>query len=215
MFYWKHNRNNDFSRAQLLGITDSKAPFRGPFPKWHFWNQKCHFGFSPVPAETPLSVVFGDFLWAQKKDHFPKRTSCNENARFLIFRTQIVFAHLSKKSILTNKTFVWQPPKIIFLSGHFFENFLFHFFHLFSFALANIKMTKTKNAFSETLYLTPPQPEKTFSHSYTLFVFFLDTPKHSKTGEELCCLFGKVGERAGCLASESVCHLLSFATWAI
>ena len=55
-----------FSRAQLLGITDSKTPFRGPFPKWHFYNQKCHFGFSPVPAEIPIFVVFGDFVWAQK-----------------------------------------------------------------------------------------------------------------------------------------------------
>ena len=27
--YWKHYKNSVFSRTQLLGITDSKAPFRG------------------------------------------------------------------------------------------------------------------------------------------------------------------------------------------
>ena len=54
---------------------------------------KCHFGFSLVPAETPIFVVFGDFVWAQKKDQFPKTDSCNENARFFTFRTQIVFAY--------------------------------------------------------------------------------------------------------------------------
>ena len=58
--------NSVFSRAQLLCITDSKTPFRGPLPKWHFWNQKCHFGFSHVPAETPMFVVFGDFVWLKR-----------------------------------------------------------------------------------------------------------------------------------------------------
>ena len=45
-------------------------------------TQKCHFGFSPVPAETPILVVFGDFEWVPKKDHFPKTDSCNVNAHF-------------------------------------------------------------------------------------------------------------------------------------
>ena len=72
VFCCKHFKNSFFSRARLLGITDSKAPFRGPFPKWHFCNQKCHFGFSPLPAETPVFVVFGDLNGHQEKDHFPK-----------------------------------------------------------------------------------------------------------------------------------------------
>ena len=37
---------------------------------------------APLPAKTPIFVVFGDFDWAPKKDHFPKTDSCNENAPF-------------------------------------------------------------------------------------------------------------------------------------
>ena len=71
---WKHCKSGVFSRARLLCITDSKTPFWGENPKWHFWHQKCHFGFSPVPAETPIFVVFGDFVWSQKEgDMFPKQ----------------------------------------------------------------------------------------------------------------------------------------------
>ena len=35
-------------------------------------------------AETPIFVVFGDFVWEQKKDHFPNTDSCNENARLFL-----------------------------------------------------------------------------------------------------------------------------------
>ena len=45
-------------------------------PKVPFWA-------SHVPAETHIFVVFGDFVWSQKKYHFPKADSVNDKARFL------------------------------------------------------------------------------------------------------------------------------------
>ena len=70
VFRLKHYKNCVFSRTQRLGITDSKAPFEAPSQRWHFCNQKCHFGSSPVPAEAPIFVVFGDFEWALKRTTF-------------------------------------------------------------------------------------------------------------------------------------------------
>ena len=81
-----------FSRTQLLGITDSKAPFRGPFPKWHLCNQKCHFGFSPGPAETPIFIVFCHLEWPQKRTIFQKQIVATKMRVFTV-RTQIVFAY--------------------------------------------------------------------------------------------------------------------------
>ena len=95
VFCWQHYKNSVFSRAQLLGITDSKTPFRGPLsrplPKMALLQPKVPFWVSPVPAETPIFIVFCHLEWPQKKkDHFPKTDSCNENVRFLFtFPTQI------------------------------------------------------------------------------------------------------------------------------
>ena len=66
----------------FLGITDSKAPFRGKTKNGTFATKSAILGFSPVPAETPIFVVFGDFEWAPKSAPFPKTDSCNENAHF-------------------------------------------------------------------------------------------------------------------------------------
>ena len=66
-------KNSVFSRTQLLGITDSKPPFEAPFPKWHFCNQKCHFGFYPVPAGTPIFIVLRHLEWPQKRTIFQKQ----------------------------------------------------------------------------------------------------------------------------------------------
>ena len=41
------------------------------------FKPKCHFGFSPVPAEAPIFAVFGDFVWSQKVT-FSKTGSINE-----------------------------------------------------------------------------------------------------------------------------------------
>ena len=62
--------------------TDSKNPFWGPFPKHPFSNQKCHFRFSPYVRRKPYFVAFGDLFGHQKKWHFPKPDSVNENALF-------------------------------------------------------------------------------------------------------------------------------------
>ena len=72
-FRWKHYKNSVFSAEHsFLGITDSKTPFRGPFPKWHFCNQKCHFGFYPCACWNPY---FYSVLWlwmGTKKGPFSK-----------------------------------------------------------------------------------------------------------------------------------------------
>ena len=83
----------------------------------------CHFGFSPVPAETPIIEVFGDFEWAPKKDHFPKTDSCNENAHiFLTFRTQIVFAYFSKEwHCYKKRPFLFTTTPKHYLSGLFLK----------------------------------------------------------------------------------------------
>ena len=71
MFRWKHYKNSIFSRAQLLGSTDSKTPSQAPSQNGTFATKSAILGFTPVPAETPIFIVFGDFEWAPKKDHFP------------------------------------------------------------------------------------------------------------------------------------------------
>ena len=65
---WKKDRRIVSSAdAQLLGITESTyLPFRSENPKWHFCDRRsAHFGYSPVSAETPITVVFAlfDRLW--------------------------------------------------------------------------------------------------------------------------------------------------------
>ena len=84
VFCRKHYKNSVFRRTQPLGITDSKTPLPGPFPKWHFCNQKCHFGFYPVSAKTPIFVVFGDSQGAQKKTNFPKQIVATRMRTFLV-----------------------------------------------------------------------------------------------------------------------------------
>ena len=97
-----------------------------------------------------------------------------------------MFAYFSKNWQFYKKNiFLHNHPKTLFFWA-FFEIFLFHFFHGFSFSFSNIQKTKTKSAhfFSKTLFLTPWQTaKKIFSHPYTLFVFFKMPKKHYKTGE--------------------------------
>ena len=71
VFCWK-NYKRVFSAEHSFCVSQIVKSFSRSFPKWHFSNQKCHFGFSVVPAETPIFVVFGDFVCSQKKWHFSK-----------------------------------------------------------------------------------------------------------------------------------------------
>ena len=140
------SKNSVFNRAQLLCITDNKETFRGPCPKWQFCNQKCHFGFSPVPAETPTFVSLV-ILHGHKKHRFPKQIVVNENARFFTFRTQIMFADFSKKWHF-NKNFVHDHQKTQF-SG-FVKNFL-SIFPCLSFS------NEKQKHFLENPFFTPRQ----------------------------------------------------------
>ena len=45
---------------------------QGPLPRCWLDALLEVFLRAAVPAETPIFVVFGDFEWAQNKDHFPK-----------------------------------------------------------------------------------------------------------------------------------------------
>ena len=174
MFLWKRYKNSIFSRAQLLGITDSKTTFEGPFPKWHFCDQKCHFGFSPVPAETPIVVVFGDFEWAQEKGHFPKTDSCNENARFFNLPNTNSVCQFFKNAISAKTSFCSQPPKKHYFL-FFFEISVSMFFIFFFFFLQHKKNKKIKSAhsFSKPLFDTPTNcPKNVFAPLHTICVFF-------------------------------------------
>ena len=53
VFCWKHYKNSVFSRAQLLGITDSKTPFRGKTQNGTFATKSAILGF-PLCLLKPL-----------------------------------------------------------------------------------------------------------------------------------------------------------------
>ena len=183
---WKLYKNSVFSGPQLLCITDSKAPSRGPSPKWHFWNQKCHFGFSPVPAETPIFVVFGDCVWSQKKWH---SDSVNENARFFAFRAQKGFAYLSHKChSCKRKTFCSQPPNKLF---QLYKIVLFRFYSSILFFFLRHKKDKNKklhcfffeqkmHCFSNTLFWHPDKHQKTIRTPTPLLVILKMPPNTLK-----------------------------------
>ena len=102
-------------------------------PKVPFWVLPC-------PCWNPNFLVFGDFVWAQRK--VQKQIVATKMRSFLTFRTQIVFSIFLQNASFANKDlFSSQPPKNTIFN--FFEIVL-SIFHLFSFALPNIKKTKTK-----------------------------------------------------------------------
>ena len=101
-------KNGVFSQAQLLCITDNKIPFQCPFPKWHFCNQKCHFGFSHMPAETPIFAVFGD-LNGHKKYHVPKQI-VSSKMPFLPSEHKSCLPIFLKMSFLQKNLFVHNHP---------------------------------------------------------------------------------------------------------
>ena len=144
----KQNKNSVFSRAQLLCIT-----------KWHFCNQKCHLGFSRVPAEKAVFVVFGDFVWLQKSTIFQKQIVSTRMCIFT-FRTQIVFACFSKKCHFNKKSFLFTTtPKTQF--SVFFWKCSFSRFLISSLFLSPTEKDKNKKCiFLESPSLTPRQTAK-------------------------------------------------------
>ena len=83
-----------FSAEHSFCVSQILKPLSRPLPKMALLNSKVSFGVSPVPAENPIFVVFGDFVWSQKSD-ISQTESVNENARFFTLRTPIVFADFS------------------------------------------------------------------------------------------------------------------------
>ena len=127
-------------------------------------------------------------LNGHEKDHFPKTDSCNENALFFTFRTQIVLTYFLNNAILTKKAFSSQPPKKHNFSGHFL-NLPFPLFSLLLFCFLQHKKDKTKNALAflfEDLFLdTPTTCQNIFSHPYTLLVI-LNCPQNTINGGKRC-----------------------------
>ena len=153
----------------FLCITDSKTP---ETQNGTFENQKCHFGFCSVPAETP------------------KPDCCNESARFfLTIRTQIVFAYFSLKChFLQKNVFCSHPPPKKPFFCFLFEIILVHFSYFPCFPNKKDKDQKV-HIFFRKPFLTPWQAAKNLSsRPYTLFVFLRcpqNTLKLGKTSKHL------------------------------
>ena len=116
----------------------------------------------------------------QKKWHFPKTDSCNENAHlFFTFRTQIVLAYFLKKDNFTKK-------KPFFFTTSFC-NFIFPFFSCFLLFHFQHKIDKNKKCTfffeKKTLFWHPDKlPKNIFAPLHTICVFKIPK-KHYKTGE--------------------------------
>ena len=125
----------------------------------------------------------------QKKWHFPKTDSCNENAHlFFTFRTQIVFAYFSKKwQFYKIKTFFLTTTQKTLFFWAFFWHYIFPFFSCFLFFFFQHKIIKNKKCtfIFENPFLTPWQPAQKiiFAHLHTICVFKIPQ-KHYKTGEK-------------------------------
>ena len=124
-----------------------------------------------MPAEAPILVVFGDFVWLQKKCHFPKTDSCNKRA-FLTFRIQTMFVYLSKKCHFSHTKTFWLTTT----QKHNFLLFIFplSIFSYFLFFFSNIKRQKTKSAqfFQKPFFDTLTNCKKYVRTPYTLFMIF-------------------------------------------
>ena len=173
VFCWKHYKNCIFSRRQLLGITDSKVPFEAPSHNGAFATNSAIWGFSHVPAETHIFIVFCHLEWPQRKDHFQKTNSCNENAPFLYRPNTNSVCLFSKNDIFTKKDhFLHNHPKTLF--SVFLLEFTFSFFSYLLFYFFQHKKDKNKKCtfFPKTLFDTLTNCQKIFSHPCTLFVIF-------------------------------------------
>ena len=94
------------------------------------------------------------------------------------FRTQIVFAYFNKKDLV----FFTTTQKHYF-SGFFFHPktiVLFHLFHLFSFALSNIKKTKQKrHFFCKPLFWHLDNLQENICRTPTHYLCFFRYPKNT------------------------------------
>ena len=134
-----------FSRAQLLGITDTS---RGPFPKWHFCNQKCHMGFPLCLLKPQFCSVWWLCMGTKKRTISPKQIVAAKMRAFCTFRTQLVFAYFSKNAI-KKSIFLHNHPKTQFFC--FFLKFSFSNFVIFSLLLCPTLKDKNKKHFSKPL----------------------------------------------------------------
>ena len=169
-----------FSRAQLLGITDSKAPFQAPSQNGTFAT-KVPFGVFPCACWNPYCCSVWWLWMGTKKDIFQKQIVATKMRVFCTFWTQIVLAYFSKKCHFNKKEpFSSRPPK----------NTIFCFFWKFPFPLFSsilfwfIQHKKDKNlkpiCFSERNPDT--LPKNIFAPLHTICVF--KTPsRHYKFGE--------------------------------
>ena len=156
MLRWKHYKNSVFSRAQLLGITDSK-PLSRPPPKMALLQPKVPFWVFPCACWNPhFCSVWWLWMGTKKSTIFQKQIVAAKCAFLCLPNTNSVSlffekCHFNKKSIVLHN----HPKNTIFWS---FLKVSFSIFHLFSSGLSNIKKTKAKNAFFfGTPFLTPWQ----------------------------------------------------------
>ena len=183
MFHWKHYKNNVFSKAHLLCVTDSQTPFEGKtqISKVSFWIFPC----------ACWNIYFCSVRWfgmVTKEVPFFKKNAeiVATKMRVFTFGTQIVFAYFSKNVIFANEknVLVHDHPKTL-ISGIVFLKFSFPFFWSFLFLLFQHKKDKNKQCtfFFDYPFLTPWQTAKNKSHPYTLLVIFKMPPNTIKLGK--------------------------------
>ena len=163
-----------FGKQQLLGITDSKTPFRVQTQNGTFATKSAILGFPLCLLKPLFCSVWWLWMGTRKSDIFQKQIVATKMRTFFTFRTQIVFAYFSKQwQFYKKKHFSSEPPKnTIFL--FFFLDSIFPFFHVFLFLFSNIKKTKTKSAhfFSKTLFWHPDKLPKKYFRTPTHYLCF-------------------------------------------
>ena len=145
-------------------------------PKVPYWVFPCGC-WSPY-----FFVVFGDLAWSQKKWHFPKTDSVNENAQFF-FWTQIVFAYFSKNCHFRRNIVLFATTK-----KHYFQ--FFSYFPCFSsfllFFLQHKKRQKQKMHFffRKPFFDTPTTcPKFIFAPLHTICDLKNNAPNTTKFGK--------------------------------
>ena len=177
---WKHYKNSVYLCVPQI----VKPPFEAPSQNGTFANQKGHFGYSPVPAETPIFVVFGDLVWSRKSEIFQKQIVSTKMPFFRLPKTNSVLQFL-KKCLLSKITLLFPTTQKAQFFCFLFEVVLLHVFHLFSFSFSSIKRQNKECIFlSKTPFWHPDNLQtKISSDPHTLFVISKYPEKHYKIGE--------------------------------
>ena len=142
---------------------------------------KVPFWVFPCACWNPYYYSVLSLGMATKKDHFPKKKSCNENARFFTVWTQIVFAYFLKNDNFTKRTiFLHNHPKNTIILG-FFWHFPFPFFHIVLFTFSNIRKTQTKSAFFfwKPIFWHPDKLPKFYFRAPTHYLCFFRPAKNT------------------------------------